>query len=122
MHGCGKGRGRLLPLPPRFISVKGPELLKKYVGASDPAVHELVQQRVAPAAPGLFFDEFDAIAPPRGRDSTGRGGGLVCKGGGAADCALSTTLYHTPIPCPGRGPGTALHALDRLGAMHLLLT
>ncbi len=34
--------------------------------------------RAAAAAPCLlFFDEFDAIAPPRGHDSTGREGGRV---------------------------------------------
>ncbi|MEW5301673.1 MAG: hypothetical protein WDW36_004518 [Sanguina aurantia] len=55
----------------RFISVKGPELLNKYIGASEAAVRELFQRASAAAPAVLFFDEFDAIAPPRGHDSTG---------------------------------------------------
>jgi len=48
-----------------FISVKGPELLNKYIGASEQAVRDLFA-RAASAAPAiLFFDEFDAIAPRR---------------------------------------------------------
>eukprot|EP00897_Mesotaenium_endlicherianum_P010208 jgi/Mesen1/9215/ME000591S08541 len=55
----------------RCISVKGPELLDKYIGASEQAVRA-VFARAARAAPCvLFFDEFDAIAPKRGHDSTG---------------------------------------------------
>ncbi|RUS77223.1 hypothetical protein EGW08_015015, partial [Elysia chlorotica] len=54
-----------------FISVKGPELLSKYVGASEQAVRDLFSraQSVKPCI--LFFDEFDSIAPRRGHDSTG---------------------------------------------------
>ena len=55
----------------RFISVKGPELLNKYIGASEAAVRELFSRAAAAAPCLLFFDEFDAIAPPRGHDSTG---------------------------------------------------
>jgi len=48
-----------------FISVKGPELLNKYIGASEQGVRDLFT-RAASAAPAiLFFDEFDAIAPRR---------------------------------------------------------
>jgi len=54
-----------------LISVKGPELLNKYIGASEQSIRE-VFGRAAVAAPCiLFFDEFDAIAPRRGGDSTG---------------------------------------------------
>ncbi|GAX80046.1 hypothetical protein CEUSTIGMA_g7485.t1 [Chlamydomonas eustigma] len=55
----------------RFISVKGPELLNKYIGASEASVRDLFQRAAAAAPCLLFFDEFDAIAPPRGHDSTG---------------------------------------------------
>ena len=58
----------------RFISVKGPELLNKYIGASEAAVRELFSRAAAAAPCVLFFDEFDAIAPPRGHDSTGECG------------------------------------------------
>jgi peroxin-1 len=55
----------------RFISVKGPELLNKYIGQSEAAVRALFARASAAAPCILFFDEFDAIAPPRGHDSTG---------------------------------------------------
>lgn len=55
----------------RFISVKGPELLNKYIGQSEASVRELFARAAAAAPCALFFDEFDAIAPPRGHDSTG---------------------------------------------------
>nr|CAB3264781.1 peroxisome biogenesis protein 1-like [Phallusia mammillata] len=54
-----------------FISVKGPELLSKYIGASEAAVRELFSRARAAAPCVLFFDEFDSLAPPRGHDSTG---------------------------------------------------
>lgn len=57
----------------RFISVKGPELLNKYIGASEAGVRDLFARAAAAAPCALFFDEFDAIAPPRGHDSTGEG-------------------------------------------------
>lgn len=55
----------------RFLPVKGPELLNKYIGASEAAVRDLFARAAAAAPAVLFFDEFDAIAPPRGHDSTG---------------------------------------------------
>ena len=54
-----------------FISVKGPELLNKYIGASEAAVRDLFERAAACRPCVLFFDEFDAIAPRRGQDSTG---------------------------------------------------
>ncbi|KAK8392138.1 hypothetical protein O3P69_017623 [Scylla paramamosain] len=54
-----------------FITVKGPELLSKYIGASEEAVRDAFE-RAASAKPCiLFFDEFESIAPRRGHDSTG---------------------------------------------------
>ncbi|TMW62309.1 hypothetical protein Poli38472_009802 [Pythium oligandrum] len=54
-----------------FISVKGPEVLNKYIGASEQAIRDLFA-RAASAAPSvLFLDEFDSIAPRRGADNTG---------------------------------------------------
>lgn len=55
----------------RFISVKGPELLNKYIGASEQAVRDVFAKAAAAAPALLFFDEFDAIAPKRGHDNTG---------------------------------------------------
>ena len=51
-----------------FISIKGPELLSKWVGESEKGVRE-VFRKARQAAPCLvFFDEIDAIAPVRGGD------------------------------------------------------
>ncbi|CAL8296525.1 unnamed protein product [Lota lota] len=54
-----------------FISIKGPELLSKYIGASEQGVRDVFQRAQAAAPCILFFDEFDSLAPRRGHDSTG---------------------------------------------------
>ncbi|KAK9467820.1 P-loop containing nucleoside triphosphate hydrolase protein, partial [Lipomyces arxii] len=54
-----------------FISIKGPELLNKYIGASEKSVRDLFARAQAARPCVLFFDEFDSIAPKRGHDSTG---------------------------------------------------
>ncbi|XP_072303649.1 peroxisomal ATPase PEX1 [Eucyclogobius newberryi] len=54
-----------------FISIKGPELLSKYIGASEQAVRDVFQKAQAAKPCILFFDEFDSLAPRRGHDSTG---------------------------------------------------
>ncbi|KIO34777.1 hypothetical protein M407DRAFT_64085, partial [Tulasnella calospora MUT 4182] len=54
-----------------FISVKGPELLNKYIGASEKSVRDIFERATAAKPCVLFFDEFDSIAPKRGHDSTG---------------------------------------------------
>lgn len=54
-----------------FISVKGPEILNKYIGASEKSVRDLFDRAEAAKPCILFFDEFDSIAPKRGHDSTG---------------------------------------------------
>ena len=52
-----------------FISVKGPELLSKWVGESERAVREIFR-KARQAAPALiFFDEIDSIVPARGTGS-----------------------------------------------------
>jgi len=72
--GCGKtflvkaiaGTGRA-----NVLSVKGAELLSKWVGESERAVRELFR-RAREAAPTLvFLDEVDALAPVRGQASDG---------------------------------------------------
>ncbi|MBT3405365.1 CDC48 family AAA ATPase [archaeon] len=49
-----------------FISVKGPELISKWVGESEKHVREIFKKarQVAPAI--IFFDEFDSISKSRG--------------------------------------------------------
>ncbi|KAK5100761.1 Peroxisome biosynthesis protein pex1 [Exophiala xenobiotica] len=54
-----------------FISVKGPEILNKYIGASEKSVRDLFERAQAAKPCVLFFDEFDSIASKRGHDSTG---------------------------------------------------
>jgi transitional endoplasmic reticulum ATPase len=70
--GCGKtflvralaGTGKL-----NVLSVKGAELMDKWVGESERAVRELFR-RAEEAAPALvFLDEVDALAPRRGQSS-----------------------------------------------------
>ncbi|KAI8084697.1 P-loop containing nucleoside triphosphate hydrolase protein [Halteromyces radiatus] len=51
--------------------VKGPEILNKYIGASEKSVRDLFERASAAKPCVLFFDEFDSIAPRRGHDSTG---------------------------------------------------
>jgi len=49
-----------------FISVRGPELLSKWVGESERGIREIFR-RARQAAPSvIFFDEIDSIAPVRG--------------------------------------------------------
>ena len=51
-----------------FISIKGPELLSKWVGESEKAVREIFNKarQVSPAI--IFIDEIDAMAPNRSSD------------------------------------------------------
>jgi len=49
-----------------FISIKGPELLSKWVGESEKGVREVFRKARQAAPCIVFFDEIDAIAPARG--------------------------------------------------------
>jgi len=49
-----------------FISVKGPELLSKWVGESEKHVREIFRKARQAAPCIIFFDEIDSIAPRRG--------------------------------------------------------
>lgn len=48
-----------------FIGVKGPEILNKYIGASEQSVRDLFVKAMQAKPCVLFFDEFDSIAPRR---------------------------------------------------------
>lgn len=50
-----------------FIGVNGPELLSKWVGASEQAVRELFTKARQAAPCVIFVDEIDTLAPARGR-------------------------------------------------------
>lgn len=47
----------------RLISVKGPELLAKYIGQSEENVRNLFDRAKGARPCVLFFDEFDSLAP-----------------------------------------------------------
>jgi transitional endoplasmic reticulum ATPase len=49
-----------------FLSIKGPELLSKYVGESERVVRETFRKARQAAPAIIFFDEIDSIAPTRG--------------------------------------------------------
>lgn len=66
--GCGKtllAKAVAAESKANFISVKGPELLDKYVGESEAAVRRLFGRARASAPCIIFFDELDALAPRR---------------------------------------------------------
>ena len=48
-----------------FISVKGPELLNKYVGESERSVRQVFSRARTSAPCVIFFDELDALVPRR---------------------------------------------------------
>ncbi len=67
--GCGKtllARAVATESEANFISVKGPELLSKWVGESEKAVREIFRKARMAAPAIIFLDEIDAIAPMRG--------------------------------------------------------
>jgi transitional endoplasmic reticulum ATPase len=58
-----------------FISIKGPELLNKYVGESEKGVREVFAKARENAPTVVFFDEIDSIAVERGRNTGDSGVG-----------------------------------------------
>jgi len=55
-----------------FVSIKGPELISKYVGESERAVRELFSKAKQASPCILFFDEFDSLVPRRGMTQDSR--------------------------------------------------
>jgi transitional endoplasmic reticulum ATPase len=51
-----------------FISVKGPELMSKWVGESEKGVREVFKKAKQASPCIIFFDEIDGIVPRRGSD------------------------------------------------------
>jgi transitional endoplasmic reticulum ATPase len=78
--GCGKtflvkalaGSGRT-----NVLSVKGAELLTKYVGESERGVRDLFRRARAAAPCLIFMDEIDALAPARGSHQDSATDGVV---------------------------------------------
>lgn len=52
-----------------FISVKGPELMSRYVGESERGVREVFRKAKQASPCIVFFDEFDSLVPERGLSS-----------------------------------------------------
>lgn len=72
--GCGKtfivpALARECGFP--LLVCHGPELLDKYIGASEAKVRELFSRAASIAPSIVFLDELDALAPRRGSDNTG---------------------------------------------------
>ena len=53
-----------------FISIKGPELLSKWVGESEKGVREIFRKARQAAPCIIFLDEIDALVPRRGSGSS----------------------------------------------------
>ncbi|PSP69937.1 ATPase [Halobacteriales archaeon QH_8_67_27] len=51
-----------------FISVRGPQLLSKWVGESEKAIRQTFRKAKQVAPTVIFFDELDSLAPGRGGD------------------------------------------------------
>ena len=67
--GCGKtllAKAVATESEVNFISIKGPELMSKWVGESEKAVREIFRKAKMAAPTIVFFDEIDALAPKRG--------------------------------------------------------
>lgn len=74
--GCGKtllARALATETQSNFISVKGAELLSKFVGESEQKVQEIFRKARAAAPCIVFFDEIDALAPLRGQGTESAG-------------------------------------------------
>jgi len=70
--GCGKtlvARAVSNESKANFISIKGPELLNKYVGESEKAVRQLFKRATSSAPCVIFFDELDSLCPKRGSEN-----------------------------------------------------
>ena len=70
--GCGKtllAKAVAHEVNANFLSVKGPELMSKWVGETEKAVREIFKKARQAAPCILFFDEIDVIAQRRGRGS-----------------------------------------------------
>ena len=66
--GCGKtllAKAVANESKANFISVKGPELLNKYVGESERAVRQVFARARSSIPCVIFFDELDALVPRR---------------------------------------------------------
>ena len=69
MPGCGKtmlAKALATESNVNFLSVKGPELLSKWVGESERGLRDIFRKARQAAPAIIFFDEIDALVPTRG--------------------------------------------------------
>ncbi|MGD2072606.1 MAG: CDC48 family AAA ATPase [Candidatus Thorarchaeota archaeon] len=75
--GCGKtllAKAVAHESEANFISVKGPEILSKWVGESEKAIREIFRKAKQVSPTIVFFDEVDSIAGRRGQEVGSRVG------------------------------------------------
>lgn len=78
--GCGKtllAKAVANESEANFISIKGPEILSKWVGESEKAIREIFKKAKQAAPCIIFFDEIDSIASTRGMETGARVGERV---------------------------------------------
>jgi len=69
LPGCGKtllAKAVATELGVNFISIKGPELLSKYIGESEKGIREVFKKAKMASPCIVFFDEIDSLTPKRG--------------------------------------------------------
>ena len=69
--GCGKtllAKAVANATGSNFISIKGPEILNKYLGESEKAIAKIFERAKTSSPCVVFFDEFDSIVKKRGSD------------------------------------------------------
>ena len=74
--GCGKtllARAIATESGANFVTVKGPEILSKWVGESEKAVREIFRKAKSSTPCIVFFDEIDSIATGRSSEIEGSG-------------------------------------------------
>ena len=78
--GCGKtllAKAVANEAKANFISIKGPELLNKYVGESERAIRSLFIRAKNSSPCIIFFDELDALVPKRSNENNNSGERVV---------------------------------------------
>ena len=59
-----------------FISIKGPEIISKFVGESEENIRKIFRMARQSSPCIIFFDEIDSFAIARGKSSNNDGGSM----------------------------------------------